>query len=43
MGKHLNGGVCPHKDERRADSALKPVEGHRATRPGEAGSVRRAA
>lgn len=28
---------------RRADSALKPVEGHRAKRPGEAGTSRRAA
>ena len=28
---------------RRADSALKPVEGHRVKRPGEAGTCRRAA
>jgi putative transposase len=28
---------------RRADCALKPVEGHRTKRPGEAGSIRRAA
>ena len=28
---------------RRADGALKPVEGHRAKRPGEAGTIRRAA
>ena len=28
---------------RRADSALKPVEGHRVKRPGEAGTRRRAA
>jgi len=29
--------------ERRADSALKPVEGHRIKRPGEAGTRRRKA
>lgn len=28
---------------RRGDSALKPVEGHRSKRPGEAGTIRRAA
>lgn len=31
------------KAQRRADCALKPVEGHRTERPGEAGTIQRAA